>query len=81
MSTNHQQGELAGFEVKEYLLQSTGLPVTTGTGGQTNGDVIGRISPRTSGSFEIRALSGGKPFSRPMRFLTPVHRNDGYGYA
>ena len=45
------------------------------------GDVIGRISPRTSGSFEIRALSGGKPFSRPMRFFTPVQRNDGYGYA
>ena len=44
------------------------------------GDVQGRISPRTSGSFEIRP-PGGKPFSRPMRFFTPIHRNDGFEYG
>ena len=44
------------------------------------GNVVGRISPRSSGSFEIRA-PGGKPFSRPMRLFTPIHRSDGYDYA
>jgi len=44
------------------------------------GNVVGRISPRSSGSFEIRA-PGGKPFSRLMRLFTPIHRNDGYDYA
>lgn len=44
------------------------------------GDVQGRISPRTSGLFEIRP-PGGKPFSRPMRFFTPIHRNDGFEYG
>lgn len=41
---------------------------------------VGRVSPRTSGSFELRA-PGGKPFSRPMRLFTVIHRNDGYDYA
>jgi 5-methylcytosine-specific restriction endonuclease McrA len=44
------------------------------------GDVVGRISPRTSGSFEIRA-PGGKPFSRPMSQFTSIHRMDGYDYV
>ena len=43
--------------------------------------VIGRISPRTFGSFEMRSPSRSKPFSRPMRLFTPIHRNDGYDYA
>ena len=44
------------------------------------GNVVGRISPRTSGSFEITPLTGSKPFSRPMRMFMPVHRVDGYSY-
>ena len=44
------------------------------------GGVVGRITPRSGGSFEIRA-PGGKPFNRPMRVFEPVHRNDGYEYS
>lgn len=42
---------------------------------------IGRISPRQTGSFEMRAFDGGKPFSRPKDKFVPVHRNDGYQYG
>jgi hypothetical protein len=42
--------------------------------------VVGRISPRTTGSFEMRPM-GGKPFSKPARLFTAIHKNDGYGYA
>lgn len=132
----YQQGELVGFEVKEYLLvkwgrkcaycgtENTPLEVEhirprskggsdrvsnltlactkcnrkKGNKGEPQirplkpihgyrsgdiakcGDVQGRISPRTSGLFEIRP-PGGKPFSRPMRFFTPIHRNDGFEYG
>lgn len=41
---------------------------------------VGRISPRQTGSFELRPFSGGKPFSRPMRQFERLHRNDGYQY-
>lgn len=42
---------------------------------------IGRISPRMTGSFEMRPFNGGKPFSRPARTFRPLHRHDGYAYA
>ncbi|WP_295403667.1 RNA-guided endonuclease IscB [uncultured Thiocystis sp.] len=42
---------------------------------------VGRISPRTTGSFELRPCDGGKPFSRPERTFRSVHRNDGYAYV
>lgn len=41
---------------------------------------VGRISPRKSGSFELRPF-GGKPFSRSKLLFTAIHRNDGYDYA
>ena len=41
--------------------------------------LMGRISPRTTGSFEIRA-AGQKPRSIPAREFDAIHRNDGYGY-
>ena len=39
-----------------------------------------RITPRSQGRFELRA-PGGKPFSKPGRLITPIHRQDGYKYA
>ena len=39
-----------------------------------------RITPRSRGCFELRA-PGGKPFSKPGRLITPIHRQDGYEYA
>lgn len=42
---------------------------------------VGRISPRATGSFELRPFDGGKPFSRPKRTFRSVHRNDGYAYV
>ena len=41
--------------------------------------LTGRIYPRTTGSFEIRA-AGQKPRSIPAREFDAIHRNDGYGY-
>jgi 5-methylcytosine-specific restriction endonuclease McrA len=47
-------------------------------GGEAKG-IIGRVTPRTTGSFAIRA-SGGPPRSVPMRCCKRIHRNDGYDY-
>jgi 5-methylcytosine-specific restriction endonuclease McrA len=43
--------------------------------------VVGRVTPRTSGSFSMLEFGKDKPFTRPMRFFIPVHRNDGYMYG
>lgn len=45
------------------------------------GHVVRRINPRTSGSFAIHPLAGGKPFNRAMRLFTPIQSQDGYEYA
>ncbi len=39
-----------------------------------------RVTPRATGRFELRA-PGGKPFGKPMKYLAPIHRQDGYEYA
>ncbi len=40
-----------------------------------------RVTPRTTGSFELTPVKGGKVFSRNFKKLVRVHRSDGYQYS
>ncbi|MCP4349623.1 MAG: HNH endonuclease [Desulfobacterales bacterium] len=40
-----------------------------------------RVTPRTTGSFELTPVKGGKAFSRSYKKLKRIHMNDGYQYS
>ncbi|MCP4107413.1 MAG: HNH endonuclease [Desulfobacteraceae bacterium] len=40
-----------------------------------------RVTPRTTGSFDLTPVKGGKIFSRNYKKLKRVHMNDGYQYS
>ncbi|MCP4347699.1 MAG: HNH endonuclease [Desulfobacterales bacterium] len=40
-----------------------------------------RVTPRTTGSFELTPVKGGRVFSRNFKKLVRVHRSDGYQYS
>lgn len=39
---------------------------------------IGRVIPRSSGSFQITPFDKSKPFSRNVKMFTKIHKMDGY---
>ncbi|MCP4106420.1 MAG: HNH endonuclease [Desulfobacteraceae bacterium] len=45
------------------------------------GGMTVRVTPRTSGSFELTPVKGGRVFSRNYKKLKRVHMNDGYQYS
>ncbi|MCP4344974.1 MAG: HNH endonuclease [Desulfobacterales bacterium] len=45
------------------------------------GGILVRVAPRTSGSFELTPVNGGKVFSRNYKKLKRVHMSDGYQYS
>ncbi|MCP4107346.1 MAG: HNH endonuclease, partial [Desulfobacteraceae bacterium] len=40
-----------------------------------------RVTPRTTGSFELTPVKGGRVFSRSYKKLVRVHMCDGYQYS
>ncbi|MCP4113429.1 MAG: HNH endonuclease, partial [Desulfobacteraceae bacterium] len=40
-----------------------------------------RVTPRTTGSFELTPVKGGRVFSRNFKKLVRVHMCDGYQYS
>ncbi|MCP4113487.1 MAG: HNH endonuclease, partial [Desulfobacteraceae bacterium] len=40
-----------------------------------------RVTPRTTGSFELTPVKGGRVFSRSYKKLVRIHRSDGYQYS
>ncbi|MCP4108580.1 MAG: HNH endonuclease [Desulfobacteraceae bacterium] len=45
------------------------------------GGITVRVTPRTTGSFELTPVKGGRVFSRSYKKLVRVHRCDGYQYS
>ncbi|MCP4346517.1 MAG: HNH endonuclease [Desulfobacterales bacterium] len=45
------------------------------------GGITVRVIPRTTGSFELTPVKGGRVFSRSYKKLVRVHRSDGYQYS
>ncbi len=45
------------------------------------GGMTVRVTPRTTGSFELTPVKGGRVFSRNFKKLVRVHRSDGYQYS
>jgi 5-methylcytosine-specific restriction endonuclease McrA len=85
----YQQGELAGYEIREYLLSKwdrkcayCGGDVVQATlpTGKFAGTHVGRLTVRASGVFE---LMGAKGKVSPVRhkYCQAIHRQDGYMYT
>jgi hypothetical protein len=75
----YQQGMLAGYEVREYLLEKWGRKCAY-CSNKNAGMHVGRMSAKASGSFTI--ATGTKTITDVgSRYCQLVQQADGYGYS
>ena len=77
LGLQYQQGQLAGYEVREYLLEKWNR--TCVYCGKKIGCYVGRVAVRASGSFNIKTDSATIQ-GIGWKYCRLMHASDGYTY-